>query len=163
MYFFLLNNKFFMASVRNHNISAIQRFILFHQTNLPNTSFACLYFYKVKSYLFPEDLKKMRWEYSRFCYLQKIQLKHSQGKSVLSKLIEFCFAHWPCVLFQILFLFAPLTLSWSCRVSAGLYRSSPVLGHCSILIPKSIFEMHWVVWTEAGYMFACSMYRISSC
>lgn len=28
--------------------------------------------------------------------------------------------------------------------------TDPVLGHCSILIPKSVFEMHWVVEQELG-------------
>lgn len=55
------------------------------------------------------------------------------------------FAHCPFILFQILFLFAPVGPLWWCRGSAGLYRSLPAPGRCHIPVPKCILEMHWVV------------------
>lgn len=106
-----------MASVEK---SEMQRFGgFFHQANLPNISFSCLCFYIFKFYLFCEDLKK--WDQDPDVF-RKPNL-NIQGKFVLSKLAEFHFAHWSCVLFQTLFLFIPLMSSWFCRVSAAWYRT----------------------------------------
>lgn len=148
---------FFMASVEK---SEIQRFILFFINQISQTQVfpACIPTQLILPFL--QWSQKMR---PRSWYLQKTQLKHSQGKFVLSKLAVFHFAHWPCVLFQTLLLFTPLMSLWSCRVSAGVHRSRLFQVTVVFDSPKASLRCIGLLNTSWVTHVCLFMYEISLC